>query len=324
MSQLPPHDDPSRRNPAGELHAQMKATRADFERQLEAKKAQFDQVNERIQERTGRNLIGAIAIGVGLGGLLILSLVVVKSLFILFAAVLIGMSAFELSTALRKMGRRVPRTPTVITTLIALPVAYYGGLLEAAAVIIAGIGFTALWRVCEARFGGHPASRYQFARDVGAATFVQTYVTLLGCFAVGLVAQPDGQWWALAFLLIVISVDTGAYVSGLNFGKHPMAPKISPKKTWEGLAGAAVFAMVAGILLSIFMLNQPWWFGVIFGLVILVTATVGDLGESHLKRTIGIKDMSSWLSGHGGFLDRLDSVLPSSLAAFVVYAIVTH
>jgi phosphatidate cytidylyltransferase len=101
-----------------------------------------------------------------------------------------------------------------------------------------------------------------------------------------------------------------------------MAPKISPKKTWEGFAGAGVFAMIVGILLSIFMLNQPWWFGIIFGLVILATATLGDLGESHLKRTIGIKDMSNWLAGHGGFLDRLDSVLPSSLAAFVIFSIV--
>lgn len=324
MSQIPPDDDSSRRNPAGELHAQMKATRADFERQLEARRLQFDQANERLQARTGRNIIGAVAIGVALGVLLILSLVLVKALFMLFAGVLLGMSAFELATVLRKMGRRVPRTPTVVTTLAAIPAVYYWGIFAAMAVILAGVGITALWRLAEAKLGGHPATRYQFARDVGAASFVQGYVTLLGCFAVGLVAQPGGQWWALAFLLIVISVDTGAYVSGLNFGKHPMAPKISPKKTWEGFAGAAVFAMLVGILLSIFMLGQPWWFGFIFGLVILATATLGDLGESHLKRTIGIKDMSSWLAGHGGFLDRLDSILPSSLAAYLIFMVVTQ
>ena len=323
MSQIPPHEDPSRRNPAGELHAQMKATRADFERQLDAKRLQFDQANERLQQRTGRNIIGAVVIGLGLAALLILSLVLVKALFMLFAGVLLGLASFELATALRKMGRRVPRTPTVVTTLAAIPAAYYWGMLAAAAVIVAGIGVTALWRLIEARFAGHPATRYQFAHDVGASAFVQGYVSLLGSFVVALVAQPGGQWWALAFLLVVISVDTGAYVSGLNFGKHPMAPKISPKKTWEGFAGAAVFAVVVGVLLSIFMLGESWWFGIIFGLVILATATLGDLGESHLKRTIGIKDMSSWLAGHGGFLDRLDSILPSSLAAYVVFMIVT-
>jgi phosphatidate cytidylyltransferase len=324
MSNLPPQDDSNRRNPAGELHAQMKATRADFERQLEAKKLQFDLANNRLTQRAGRNIIGAVAIGVAMGVLLVLSLVLVKAFFMVFVAVLLGMGSFELATALRKMGERVPRTPAVVTTLAAIPATYYWGMLATVAVILAGIGVTALWRLIEAKFGGHPATRYQFGRDVAASAFVQGYVTLLGCFAVGLVAQPDGQWWALAFLLIVISVDTGAYVSGLNFGKHPMAPKISPKKTWEGFAGAALFAIVVGVLLSLFMLGQPWWFGIIFGVVILTTATLGDLGESHLKRVIGIKDMSSWLAGHGGFLDRLDSVLPSCLAAFVVYMLVAH
>lgn len=324
MSNLPPQDDSSRRNPAGELHAQMKATRADFERQLEAKKLQFDLANNRLTQRAGRNIIGAVAIGVAMGVLLVLSLVFVKELFMVFVAVLLGMGSFELATALRKMGQRVPRTPAVVTTLAAIPATFYWGMLATVAIILAGIGVTALWRLVEATFGGQKVTRHQFGRDVTASAFVQGYVTLLGCFAVGLVAQPDGQWWVLAFLLIVISVDTGAYVSGLNFGKHPMAPKISPKKTWEGFAGAALFAIVVGILLSLFMLGQPWWFGIIFGVVILTTATLGDLGESHLKRVIGIKDMSSWLAGHGGFLDRLDSVLPSCVAAFVVFMLVAH
>lgn len=321
---LPPQDDTSRRNPAGELHAQMKATRADFERQLEARKRQFDVANNRLSQRAGRNIVGAVVIGVAMGVLLVLSLVLVKAFFMMFVAVLLGMGSFELATALRRRGERVPRTPAVVTTLAAIPATYYWGMLATVAVIVAGIGVTALWRLIETMVGGHPTTRNQFGRDVLASAFVQGYVTLLGCFAVGLVAQPNGQWWALAFLLIVISVDTGAYVSGLNFGKHPMAPTISPKKTWEGLAGAALFAMIVGVLLSLFMLGQPWWFGVIFGVVILTTATLGDLGESLLKRTIGVKDMSSWLAGHGGFLDRLDSVLPSSLAAFVVFMLVAR
>jgi len=135
------------------------------------------------------------------------------------------------------------------------------------------------------------------------------------------VRQEDGQWWTLAFLILVISADTGAYVSGLNFGKHPMAPSISPKKTWEGFIGAGLICMTAGVLLSMFMLNQEWWFGLIFGGVILLTATLGDLAESLIKRDLGIKDMSSWLPGHGGFLDRIDSILPSAAAAYALYLI---
>jgi phosphatidate cytidylyltransferase len=100
-----------------------------------------------------------------------------------------------------------------------------------------------------------------------------------------------------------------------------MAPTISPKKTWEGLAGAAAACLVAGVLLAVFMLGAPWWFGLVFGAVMLVTATFGDLAESLIKRDLGIKDMSSWLPGHGGFLDRLDSILPSAAAAYALYLI---
>jgi phosphatidate cytidylyltransferase len=123
----------------------------------------------------------------------------------------------------------------------------------------------------------------------------------------------------LAFLIIVIVSDVGAYASGLTFGRHPMAPRISPKKTWEGFAGAVLFALFAGVLLALFMIDQPWWVGLIFGGSLVLTAVLGDLIESLIKRDIGVKDMSSWLPGHGGVLDRLDSILPSAVAAFALY-----
>ena len=116
-----------------------------------------------------------------------------------------------------------------------------------------------------------------------------------------------------------VAADTGAYASGLAFGSHPMAPRISPKKTWEGFAGGAVATTIAAVLYALFALHTPWWVGVIFGVVILGCATVGDLGESMIKRDLGIKDMSSWLPGHGGVLDRLDSILPSAGAALAMY-----
>lgn len=324
MNENPNRDEHSRRNPAGELHAQFRATRADFERQLEARRMQFEKTNERIKQKSGRNLLGAIGIGVVLGGLLLLSLLVDKNLFMLFAAVLLGISAVELATALQAMGRRVPRVPTGVTAVAAVPVAYFFGIFAAIGVALVGVLLVTLWRLVDINRGYHATADVSLAKDFLAAAFVQGYVTVLGCFAVALVAQPDGQWWTLAFLIMVVSVDTGAYVSGLNFGKHPMAPKISPKKTWEGFAGAGIAAIIAGILLSIFMIGQPWWFGLIMGPIILVTATLGDLGESHIKRTIGVKDMSSWLAGHGGFLDRLDSILPSALVTFVIYTLVVH
>ena len=135
----------------------------------------------------------------------------------------------------------------------------------------------------------------------------------LASFAVLLTAKPSGQWWTLAFLIVVVAVDTGAYATGMSFGKHKMAPRISPKKTWEGFAGSAAAGLIAAVLLSVFMLQMPAWFGLVFGATMLFTATVGDLMESLIKRDLGIKDISTWLPGHGGFLDRMDSILPSSL-----------
>ena len=122
-------------------------------------------------------------------------------------------------------------------------------------------------------------------------------------------------------MIIIASTDTGAYASGLMFGKHPMAPKISPKKTWEGFAGSVVAAVTAGTIIAVTMIDQPWYIGSILGLVIVATATTGDLIESLIKRDLATKDASNLLPGHGGFLDRLDSVLPSMFVASV-FAIV--
>lgn len=322
MNDKPQPNEPGKRNPAGELHAQFRATRADIERQFEARKQQFDETNERIKAKTGRNLLGAIAIGLFLGGLLLVSLLVTKELFMLFAGVLLGLSSVELALALRKRSRHVAVIPSTLTTLAAVPAAFYWGMVGALAVVFIGVIITIVWRAIEARGHGSEDTDVNLSKDALAAIFVQGYVTILGSFAVALVALPGGQWWTLAFIIVVVSVDTGAYASGLLFGKHPMAPTISPKKTWEGFAGAALAALIAAILLSIFMLGEAWWFGIIFGILILISATGGDLLESQIKRLLGVKDMSSWLAGHGGYLDRLDSILPSSLVAYVLYAVV--
>jgi len=305
-----------------ELRAQVQATRADFERQVQVRKAQLDATNERIAERTGRNLILAIVIGLVVGALVVVSLIFIKELFLVFGMAMVGFAAFELAQAFRGSGRRVPRIATVVAAVGIVPATFFfhaGGQLVA---LSAGIVLIVVWRLIEE--AAVPSAR-RGARALGVdvlwSVFVQLYVTLLGSFAVLLLAEQGGEWWVLAFLILVVSVDTGAYVSGLSWGKHPMAPTISPKKTWEGFAGAAAAAIIAGVLLSLFMVGESWWFGVIFGVVILLTATAGDLAESLIKRDLGIKDMSSWLPGHGGFLDRLDSILPSAAATYVLFLI---
>jgi phosphatidate cytidylyltransferase len=304
-----------------EFRAQVQARKADFERQFEAGKAQFDQAQEKIQARTGRNLIGAILIGIVGGGALLLSLLVVKELFMLFAVVLAGFASYELASALRKGSYLVPRIPTVIAAVVAVPISYYGGAGGQLIAVLGGILLVTVWRLVEQASREVRASSGGLLRDLAAGAFVQGYVTFLACFVVVLVAADDGQWWTIAFIIVVVVADTGAYVSGLTWGKHPMAPVISPKKTWEGFAGGALASLVAGVLLSLFMLDGTWWFGLLFGAAILLTATLGDLAESLIKRDLGIKDMSSWLPGHGGFLDRLDSILPSAAVAFVAFQI---
>jgi phosphatidate cytidylyltransferase len=304
-----------------EFRAQVQARKADLERQFEASKAQFDQAQEKIKARTGRNLILAIIIGLAFGGAFLLSLLVIKELFMLFAILIAAFASYELTQALRKGGFHVPRIPTVVVAVAAVPIAYYGGAGGQLLAVIAGIVIVSLWRVIEQAVPNLRRPAASLVRDLGAGAFVQGYVTFLATFAVVLTAAEGGQWWTLAFIVTAVAADTGAYAFGLMFGKHPMAPVISPKKTWEGFAGGAAASLVAGVLLSTLMLGNTWWFGLIFGAAIFLTATLGDLVESLIKRDIGIKDMSSWLPGHGGFLDRLDSILPSAAVAFVAFRI---
>jgi phosphatidate cytidylyltransferase len=182
--------------------------------------------------------------------------------------------------------------------------------------VLGAVVLAVAWRV--AQEAQSATRRGPLARDLLTTAFVQLYVTGLGSCATVLTAQQGGQWWTLSFVGVVVATDLFAYVSGLLFGKHPMAPRISPKKTWEGFAGSAIAAIVVATILSPWLLGEPIWFGPIFGVVVLLCGTLGDLGESMIKRDIGVKDISGLLPGHGGFLDRIDSVLPSGAAALLL------
>jgi phosphatidate cytidylyltransferase len=318
-------DDPPRRRGRGrrqtrvEFEARAQATVADLEAHVRATKAQLDALDERIQARTGRNLPLAIAIGLLLGFALLFSIIFAKELFMLLAAALIGFTSFELASALRFAGHDVPRVPTVIAGLAIVPAAFYWHAEGQWLVFLGGVLLVAVWRLAEQLQPSLRSSGRRLLSDLTAGTFVQAYVVLLGSFAVLLTSEPGGQWWTLAFLIVVIASDTGAYASGLVWGKHPMAPRISPKKTWEGFLGSVTVAVVTSLFLAEFMIQVQWWAGILIGLVIVATATLGDLVESLIKRDLGIKDISTWLPGHGGFLDRIDSILPSAAAAYVLY-----
>jgi len=304
-----------------DLEARAAATREEIRAQIAVTRAHLDDANEKLEARAGRNLPLAIGFGLVLGVSMLLSLILVKSFFMIVAAALLAFTAFELASALWFAGRYVPRVPTVIAAVAIVPAAFYFGASGAWLVFLGGVLLVGLWRAVEQVRPSRRGTPLEFWKDLGAGTLVQAYVPFLGSFAVVMAAQDGGEWWTLAFLLIVISTDTGAYASGLLFGKHPMAPRISPKKTWEGFAGSVLVALIVGVVLALFMLGQPWWFGLIFGITMVATATLGDLTESLIKRDLGIKDISTWLPGHGGFLDRLDSVLPSAIATYALFLI---
>jgi phosphatidate cytidylyltransferase len=299
-------------------------SRNEFQAQVKAGRERFEEANQKITARSGRNLLYAILIGVAMGAVLVVSLVLVKEVFMVLAAAVTAFGTLELITAFRKATTvHVPRVPSMIAAVAVVPAAYYGHAVGQWLVFLGGLVLIAVWRLIESAVRRpSAASGAALVRDLMTGTFVQVYVSFLGSIAILLLSKENGQWWVLAFIAVVVLTDVGAYATGLNFGKHPMAPTISPKKTWEGFAGAVVAATIGGVLLSLFLLGEPWWFGVLFGVLIALTATVGDLAESLMKRDIGIKDMSSWLPGHGGLLDRLDSILPSAAVAYVLYVLI--
>jgi phosphatidate cytidylyltransferase len=266
-----------------------------------------------IEARTGRNLVAALTIGSGLGAIFVFSLIIDKQFFMAFLAVFIGFGTWELATISRTGKRHVPRIPILISALAMVPTTYYFGALGQLLTLAAGIGFTIVWHAVQRWLSKSTVTD----RDMIMSAFTLAYVPFLVSFSLLMTARDGGEWWTLGSMIIIASIDTGAFATGLIFGKTPMAPKISPKKTWEGFAGSIVFALTAGIIIANTMIHIEWWWGAVFALVLVGTATAGDLIESLIKRELGTKDASSLLPGHGGFLDRLDSVLPSMFAASV-------
>lgn len=285
---------------------------------LEAKRARLEATNARIEARAGRNLVFAIASGVIFGGVFLASLLIVKQVFVLLVAVLVSVALVELATAFRVAGRRVPRVGVVIAGLAVVAGAFLRGSEGMLLGLFAGSVLLVIWRLVEGLLPAWETGPRTLVRDVFSGLFTLVYVAFLASFTVLLIPAERGEWWVFALILVVVSVDIGAYAAGVTLGKHKMTPRISPNKTWEGFAGAAVVSAAAGIGVAVLALDQPWWVGLVLGIVVLFTATGGDLTESLIKRNLGVKDMSSWIPGHGGFLDRLDSILPSAVGVYGV------
>ena len=264
--------------------------------------------------RAGRPLVTAIAVGLGLGAVILASLLIERHWFVAVLALSAGVATWELAGALhRGAGIAVPLPVLLAGGQAMVWLSWPFGLSGLAVAFAATALGVLLWRM--------RAGSSHFVRDVTAGIFTAAYVPLFCSFATLMTVAPDGLGRILTFLLCVVASDVGGYTAGVIAGKHPMAPTISPKKSWEGFAGSQVAGMTAGALSVAFLLNGPWWAGVLTGALLVVCATLGDLVESLIKRDLGIKDMGSLLPGHGGLMDRLDSLLPTAVVAWAVLSL---
>jgi phosphatidate cytidylyltransferase len=258
--------------------------------------------------RTGRNLPAAIGVGVVLGGLVFLTLLTVKATFLAYMGVAVGIALAELTSALAKRDIHIPWIPVAAGGVAMVTCAYWLGSRYALAAMGLTVTAVVAWRLT----GG--ASGY--VKDTTAGVFAAAYLPLMATFVAAMLVPADGPRRVLTFIIVTICSDIGGYFAGITVGRHPMAPTISPKKTWEGFAGSVAACLVAGWLCVTLLLHGHWWQGLLTGTAVVLAATTGDLVESMIKRDLDIKDMGTLLPGHGGVLERLDSLL---VAAPVVW-----
>ena len=265
--------------------------------------------------RAGRNLPAAIGVGAFLGFSLIAILLFAPRLWIPVVAVAMVVATLEVTRRLTEGGYSIPLIPLLVGGQAMIWLTWPFGVTGALGAFGGTIVTCLIWRLLS---GGLKAPPTNYLRDVAVTVFLATWIPLFGAFGVLLVYPDDGSGRVFCLMLGVAFSDIGGYAAGVLFGKHPMAPAISPKKSWEGLGGSLVFGIGVSVLAVEFLLEKPWWVGIPLGIMLVITGTLGDLIESQVKRDLGIKDMGTLLPGHGGLMDRLDSVLPSAVATWIV------
>ncbi|MCL1838785.1 MAG: phosphatidate cytidylyltransferase [Propionibacteriaceae bacterium] len=269
----------------------------------------------------GKNLPAALVVGFSMFFLVVAGLIFWPFGVAILMAAFAPLGCFELYKAMATQGARAAIIPIMalapFTVISGYLVAFDATLGYLPWVFIAVTVFVALlWRM--------PKGASGYVRDVTASAFIILYVTGLASFIGPVLAMTDGAAKLAVIFMCVVASDTGGYALGASIGKHKMAPAISPKKTWEGLIGSVLLACIVGGISFVFLLGQPWWVGVLLAILLTAFGTLGDLVESLIKRDIGIKDMSSILPGHGGIMDRLDSILvgiPAGWGFFMLFGL---
>ena len=254
--------------------------------------------------RAGRNLPVAIGVGAALGGLVILTLLTVKATFLLYVGVALAIALSELAAALAKRDINISVIPVAAGGAATLTCMYWLGPRDALAALALTVIAIFAWRL--------PGGPSGYVKDVTAGIFATIYIPFLASFVVAMLMPADGPRRVLTFVILTVCSDIGGFAAGITLGRggrHLMAPAISPKKTWEGFAGSVVACLIGGALCLPLLLHGHAWQGLLTGAAAVLAAILGDLVESMIKRDLDIKDMGSLLPGHGGVLERLDSLL---------------
>jgi len=265
--------------------------------------------------RAGRNLPAAIAVGVVLGALAVGILLFAPRGWLPVLAVAMPIATHEVIRRLREAGYALPAIPLLVGGQAMIWLTWPYGPAGLVGAYAGTVVVCMVWRLVGQGLREQPVN---YLRDMSATVLLATWVPLFASFTALLIFQDRGGIRTFTVIATVVFADIGGYVAGVLFGKHLMVPAISPKKSWEGLGGSLLFGITASVLTVAFLLDKPAWVGLPLGLMLVITGVLGDLVESQVKRDLGIKDMGTLLPGHGGIMDRIDAMLPSAVAGWIV------
>ena len=271
-------------------------------------------INEAINKRAGRKLLPSIAVSLSLIALVWFALAYQRAIFALVVTIAVVLGIRELNKAFTAIDIHIPLWSLTTAAVGLCAATWFGGISGLA--VATAIAFPCLLVLLL------PRGTVDFVKTASASALALVYLPFLAGFLILLARPSNGLERVMTFVVLVGCNDTFAYLTGVLFGKHPLAPKISPKKTIEGLLGSLVFTIAGGAIAFHYIMGAEWWLGALAGLLTVFTATSGDLIESALKRDMAIKDMGNLLPGHGGIMDRLDSVLFAAPALWLALEIV--
>ena len=278
--------------------------------------ADLHSINDAINKRAGRKLLPSILVSLSLLGLIFGSINLEPKLFLALICIVIMLGVRELTHAYRAGGIELPDLPIMAVSLVILLASWFGGTEGLA--VSTGLSIPILM------FFLLLISQKEFIKRSTSAVFAVFYLAVLGGFILLVANDTDGGKRILALVILISCNDTFAYFAGVLFGKHKMAPNISPKKSWEGLIGGLIASLIGGALVFHYAFETAWYVGSAIGVMTVVTATCGDLIESAIKRDLAIKDMSNLLPGHGGIMDRLDSALFTAPAVWFAFELINR